>query len=762
MALTKSPIEITEMIQGAGTEPAEQRAQLERLLDEDFMADTPEKYLSVLSGMCSQLLMTILTQSVTSEQLSNGGRRAMSITVALYQKWNGQLTSLLDRLGNYRTTVSHIGDTLRCVLPPGAVVYLNYMQPGTLAYHSDGYYFEVKNMNSADHGFYNTMLGCMVASAQSVLKVPGLYLSKVDQLNTKILELTHAHELSGGNNGTIAPLTVGRWIETVLRLAPDAPSVPDVQNGGIVKGLAEVDGCQGRGPTLSKVRCNPGVLAAASQQVTEGKKELGVLNQLTDMVNQLVTKIAGWEKPEGGWQHHFNTPVEDLPADMESYKVENEGPAPYVRPFDKNGQPFPDPVRLVSCLAEKPLPTSLADNKIILSIHKNTESTTSHQTQDVAPMGGASPVSGSTATLAYVSEAECQRLPNMLRANLESIQDIGYDVSQNFNLSHDKLDKIGQQANGLQKEVAEVKGLVKNMSEVVDLKIKSSERLIEKTVQREVSKVMAEFNRERIRTKQSIKDSLYDFRKARDKQDKSDRPRSKAGTSGRKADSPQSCRGSEVRGIKRASSVLASPETGKRGERGKAEGYADHCRTNKRPPSPAKQRSKSQLLDKSRSKNSSPDRGDDCSGERSKKRGKESRRENGQGCSCNSSGNYSAANNNPASYSNNILTIPTERVAKSGDKDAGHNTYDASPSARVFPKGDPKMREKRSVWPSGGQPPVALQVHQALHGGVQEVRKEYAGSVREEEQQNPLKPPSVITLEMRKQGDEWSSDDEDE
>ena len=206
--------------QGAGTESAEQRAQLERLLEETFMADTLEEYVSVITGVCSQVLMTVLTRSLTSEELGDGGRRAMSITIALYQKWSGQLTSLLDRFGNYRTTVCHLGDTLRCILPPGAVVYLNYMQPGTLTNYSNGYCFEVRNMNSANKGFYDTMIGCMVASVQAVLKVPVLYLAKIGQLNTKILALSRSHEMSGGNTRIIAPLTVGQWLETSVQLAP--------------------------------------------------------------------------------------------------------------------------------------------------------------------------------------------------------------------------------------------------------------------------------------------------------------------------------------------------------------------------------------------------------------------------------------------------------------------------------------------------------------------------------------------------------------
>ena len=111
----------------------------------------------------------------------------------------------------------------------------------------------------------------------------------------------------------------------------------------MVNGLVEVDGCQDCGSTLSRSQGNSGVGAGSSQQVAQVKNDL-VLCQLTDVVNQLVTKISGWEKPEGSWQHHFYTPVEDLPADMESYKVENEGPDPYVRPNGKDGQPMGDPI----------------------------------------------------------------------------------------------------------------------------------------------------------------------------------------------------------------------------------------------------------------------------------------------------------------------------------------------------------------------------------------------------------------------------------
>ena len=80
----------------------------------------------------------------------------MSITIALFQKWSGQLTSLLERLGNYRIAVYHLADTLRCVLPPGAVVYLNYLQPGTVPNHSSGYRFDVISMNMADKNLYDT------------------------------------------------------------------------------------------------------------------------------------------------------------------------------------------------------------------------------------------------------------------------------------------------------------------------------------------------------------------------------------------------------------------------------------------------------------------------------------------------------------------------------------------------------------------------------------------------------------------------------
>ena len=100
------------MIRNPGEETAEQRSALECLLENEFSMNSPEEFVSVLAGICSQIVTTVVTRRVDSDGLGEHGRRAMSISLALFAKWSGQLTSLLERLGNYKTIVYHVADTL--------------------------------------------------------------------------------------------------------------------------------------------------------------------------------------------------------------------------------------------------------------------------------------------------------------------------------------------------------------------------------------------------------------------------------------------------------------------------------------------------------------------------------------------------------------------------------------------------------------------------------------------------------------------------
>ena len=120
--------------------------------------NSPEEFVSVLAGLCSQIVTTVVTRRVDGDGLEEHGSRAMSISLALFAKWSGQLTSLLERLGNYKTIVYHVADTLHCVLPPGAVMYLNYLQPGTVPNQPGGYCFDVIGMNMADKKLYDTLI----------------------------------------------------------------------------------------------------------------------------------------------------------------------------------------------------------------------------------------------------------------------------------------------------------------------------------------------------------------------------------------------------------------------------------------------------------------------------------------------------------------------------------------------------------------------------------------------------------------------------
>ena len=486
--------------------------------------------------------------------------------------------------------------------------------------------------------------------------------------------------------------------------------------------------------------CKAGAAAGSSQTTGTGANDLA-LNQLTDVVKQLVDKISGWEKPEGEWQYHFYTPVEDLPADMGSYKVENEGPDPYIRPFNAQGEPISDPIRLITCLAEKPLPTSLADKQIPLFKY-----TTSQQAQDTAVEEGNVPAAGPSNMSACEPGLNCPKVPNIIKASFDAVQDISYDMAQNFNLVFDKLDTIGSQSNVMQAKAEEVKNLVGNVPEIMTGQQRASRQLIEEIVHREVSRIMAGVGRENDRTIQAVRDQIGGSRKAWDRRDRRDKPRSKAGASGKKADPSK---GGESRGLKRDSSALASPELGKR----EVEGRADSHNSTKGPPSPAERPFRPPLLDKPshRGADHREGREKDRGGEPKGKGpgGKGSRRGSGQDHSrSSSSGSRNAANNRPASFPNNIPTTPVNRVKRGvagGNRNPDHVIYDVGAHTRTFPAEDPRLRGDRAAWARGQSASVAPQTQQARQGNGQE--RDSGPAETQKGQGSENEPPQVVTLD---------------